>query len=74
MKMRREIQSMKTKINKKDKKIETLRKQVYRLKNPQNTDLSPQKKVKKIIGRKRVSPAIRKNLLPVKCEEKDLSK
>ncbi|GBM60496.1 hypothetical protein AVEN_212047-1 [Araneus ventricosus] len=63
--LRYKLQSMIAKSLKQAKKIENLRKENYRLKSKDKSkcSLSPATKVRKLIGRKKMSPEIRKNLL-----------
>ncbi|GBN99584.1 hypothetical protein AVEN_241090-1 [Araneus ventricosus] len=63
--LRYKLQSMIAKSLKQARKIENLRKENYRLKSKDKSKcpLSPATKVRKLIGRKKMSPEIRKNLL-----------
>ncbi|GBN74110.1 hypothetical protein AVEN_28681-1 [Araneus ventricosus] len=63
--LRYKLQSMIAKSLKQARKIENLRKENYRLKSKDKSkcSLSPATKVRKLIGRKKMSPEIRKNLL-----------
>ncbi|GBM46252.1 hypothetical protein AVEN_224818-1 [Araneus ventricosus] len=63
--LRYKLQSMIAKSLKQARKIENLRKENYCLKSKDKSkcSLSPATKVRKLIGRKKMSPEIRKNLL-----------
>ncbi|GBN68399.1 hypothetical protein AVEN_80182-1 [Araneus ventricosus] len=63
--LRYKLQSMIAKSLKQARKIENLRKENYRLKfkDKSKCSLSPATNVRKLIGRKKMSPDIRKNLL-----------
>ncbi|GBM40193.1 hypothetical protein AVEN_180378-1 [Araneus ventricosus] len=63
--LRYKLQSMIAKSLKQARKIENLRKENYRLKSKDKSKCSlfPATKVRKLIGRKKMSPEIRKNLL-----------